>query len=241
MIQLEGSLSVKAAMLANRRDVEEVILDASHHDKDTHFIEQKAKELGIRVTKKTSEEIQAIAMGKTHGGVLAYAGPRRYQQLEDALVETPYLIVLEGVEDPYNLGYVMRTVYTSGCTGLILRNRDWSKAESTILKSSAGASEYLNVICSDDIPSLIRTCKEKGIQTYAAMRKDAIAYWDGCYTGPTLIAIGGEMRGLSSKVLKEIDTNIYIPYSNDFRAALNAAGASAAISFEVFRQRQQSL
>ncbi len=240
MILVEGGISVKATMLGGKRDVQEVILDQARHDKDAHFIEQKANELGIHVTKTTKEEIDHIASGKTHGGVLAYVSKRRYQSLSDAFTGVPYVVVLEGVEDPYNLGYVMRTVYTSGCTGLIIRNRDWSNAESTILKSSAGAFEYLNVICSDDIAEDVRVCKQHGLHAYAAMRKDAIAYWDGKYEEPVLIAIGGEMRGLSSKVLKEMDTNIYIPYANDFRAALNAAGAAAAISFEVFRQRENA-
>lgn len=238
MIQVEGGLSVKAAMLGGKRKVHTIFLDETRHDKDAHFIERKAEELSIPVEKLERKAIDAMAVGRTHGGVLASVSERQYQTKEDTMQGTPLLALVEGVEDPFNLGYIMRSLYSAGCTGLILRNRDWSNGESTILKSSAGAFEYLNVVLSDDLASDLRWYKNNGIKAYAAMRKDAGPYWDKCYTEPCLIAIGGEMRGLSSLVLKEMDENIYIPYANDFRAALNAAGACAAIFFEAFRQRE---
>lgn len=238
MIQVEGGLSVKAAMLGGKRIVHTVFLDETRHDKDAHFIERKAEELSIPMQKMSRHEIDEMAAGRTHGGVLAHVGERRYQTKEDTMRGTPLLALVEGVEDPFNLGYIMRTLYSAGCTGLLLRNRDWSNAESTILKSSAGAFEYLNVVLSDDLSKDVQWYKKQGIKAYAAMRKDAVPYWNKNYTEPCLVAIGGEMRGLSSGVLKEMDQNIYIPYANDFRAALNAAGACAAIFFEAFRQRE---
>ena len=105
-------------------------------------------------------------------------------------------------------------------------------------------SYYVALACetitahTDDLSKDVKWYKQQGIKACAAMRKDAVPYWNNCYTEPCLIAIGGEMRGLSSGVLKEMDQNIYIPYANDFRAALNAAGACAAIFFEAFRQRE---
>lgn len=237
MIQIEGGLSVKAAMLAGSRQIEAVYLDEARHDKDAHFIVRKAQEKNIPVILKSRSWIEAHAQGRTHGGLIAQVQPRRFQQLSDVMTENPYVFVVEGVEDPFNLGYIMRSLYSAGASGLLLPKRSWEKVESTILKSSAGASEYLNVIMSEDLPGDIAALKKQGLKAYAAMRRDAIAYWDASYAGPCLIAIGGEMRGLSSKVLAQMDQNIYIPYANDFRAALNAAGAAAAIAFEGFRQR----
>lgn len=238
MIQIEGGLSVKAALLGAKRKTDVIYLDESRHDKDARFIQYRAKDLGVPVQRVPREKIDEMASGRTHGGVIAEVEERSWQRLADALTDRPLLFLVEGVEDPYNLGYIMRTVYSAGCTGLCLRQRDWTKVEGTILKASAGAFEYLNVILSDDLPALVHQVKEHGVKTYAAMRKDAIAYWDADYTGPCLIAIGGEMRGLSSKVMAEMEQNIYIPYANDFRAALNAAGACAAVAFESFRQRK---
>ena len=185
------------------------------------------------------EEINAMATGRTHGGLVAQASPRVYQELSECMHgKTPFLVLLEGVEDPFNLGYIIRTLYSAGCDGLILPSHDWASAESTIAKSSAGAFEYLNIVMSDDLPQLVKNIKRRGVMTYAAMRKDAITYLEADYRKPCLLAIGGEMRGLSSAVRNEIEQNIYIPYANDFRNALNAASAAAVLSFEVYRQRR---
>lgn len=234
---IEGNVSVKAAILGNKREVECIYVDENKHDKDTSWILHRAEDKHIPIQKMKREEIDSIAAGKTHGGLLAKGGSRQYQSIHDCLNDNTFLCVLEGVEDPFNLGYVIRTLYSAGCTGLIIRNRNWENAESTILKSSAGAYEYLNIVCSDDIPSLIQEVKKTGVRCYAAMRKDAVSCYDVDYRDKVLLAIGGEMRGLSKSVLNEMDQNIYIPYANDFHMALNAAGATAVLSFEVLRQR----
>lgn len=234
---IEGNVSVKAAILGNQRKVTCVYVDEKKHDKDTSWILHRAQDHQIPIHKCSRDKIDALASGKTHGGLIAECGPRTYQDINDCYTDSTFLCLLEGVEDPFNLGYVMRTLYSAGCTGLIIRDRDWSNVESTIIKSSAGASEYLNVVTSDDIPLLLKEIKQKGIQCFAAMRKDAITCYEANFQGPLLLAIGGEMRGLSKAVLEQMDQNIYIPYANDFHMALNAAGASAVLSFEVLRQR----
>ena len=236
---LEGNVSVKAAILGNHRKVEKLYYDKHKNDKDLNFILHRAKEKGIPCMPLEREEINAMATGRTHGGLVAEASPRVYQELSECMHgKTPFLVLLEGVEDPFNLGYIIRTLYSAGCDGLILPGHDWSSAESTIVKSSAGAFEYMNIVMSDDLPKLVKDIKKQGIKTYAAMRKDAITYLEADYRKPSLIAIGGEMRGLSSAVRNEIEQNIYIPYANDFRNALNAASAAAVLSFEVYRQRR---
>ena len=236
---LEGNVSVKAAILGNHRKVEKLYYDKHKNDKDLNFILHRAKEKGIPCMPLEREEINAMATGRTHGGLVAEASPRVYQELSECMHgETPFLVLLEGVEDPFNLGYIIRTLYSAGCDGLILPRHNWASAESTIAKSSAGAFEYMNIVMSDDLPQLVKDIKKQGIKTYAAMRKDAITYLEADYRKPSLIAIGGEMRGLSSAVRNEIEQNIYIPYANDFRNALNAASAAAVLSFEVYRQRR---
>ena len=210
---LEGNVSVKAAILGNHRKVEKLYYDKHKNDKDLNFILHRAKEKGIPCMPLEREEINAMATGRTHGGLVAQAGPRVYQELSEC-------------------------IYSAGCDGLILHRHDWSSAESTIAKSSAGAFEYMNIVMSDDLPQLVKDIKKQGVKTYAAMRKDAITYLEADYRNPCLLAIGGEMRGLSSAVRNEIEQNIYIPYANDFRNALNAASAAAVLSFEVYRQRR---
>lgn len=235
---IEGDISVKATLKYNRRIVEVIYADEKRHDKDLQYVLKVAEEKKIPVKRISRERIEEIAVGKTHGGLIAEVKERVFQTLEDCLIgECPFVVVVEGVEDPFNLGYIIRTLYASGCTGLILRQREWAQVEPIILKSSAGAYEALTIYQSDDIPRDIRRLKEDGLYCYAAMRKDAISYLEAEYTRPIVLLIGGEIRGLSSKVLKESDQNIYIPYANDFHNALNAAGASAVLGFEILRQR----
>ena len=236
---LEGSLSVKAAVLAGRRKVEKIYADVSKHDKDTSFILHRAQERDIEIIRAGREEIDAMASGRTHGGIICSAGPRIYQELEDVLKkEKPFIAAVEGVEDPFNLGYVIRSLYAAGCDGLLLDERDWQRAEPVILRSSAGAYEYMDIVLCDDMAKAVKTCRQKGIRCFAAMRKDAVPYDEADLKRPLLIAVGGEMRGLSSSVRNEIGNNIYIPYANDFRNALNAAGACAVLAFEVMRQNK---
>jgi len=237
---LEGSLSVKAAMMAGRRQVSRIYIDEKKHDPDVRYMIAQAGQRGIPVERPAREKIDEMASGRTHGGVIAEAGERQYQSLEECLsAEHPFIALVEGVEDPYNLGYVMRALYCAGCDGILLRKRSWSRDEGTILRSSAGASDYLPAVESDDPASLVRQCRERGLTCYAAMRADARPYFEADFSGGFLIAIGGEMRGLSREVLAACQENLYIPYARPFHGALNAAGATAAFAFEAMRQRMK--
>ncbi len=237
---LEGNISVKAALLAKKRKVIEVLADETKQDKDTRFILAKAHEAGVLVRKTTREEIDALAQGKTHGGLVARVGERTYATLAEVLDEDrPFLALVEGVEDPFNFGYLCRTLYAAGCDGLLVNERNWSSAAKVVTKASAGASEYLRIVPIRDFDAALKQLKAKQIRLYCAMREEAIEYYDADLTVGMCIAIGGEMRGLSKTVLAHSDQNIYIPYQNDFRNALNATGAAAAIAFECLRQRRQ--
>ena len=145
-MRLEGRISVKAAMLAGNRTVSRIYVRDDLNDRDTSFILHRAEERGILIERLSETQINEMAQGKTHGGILADTGERTFQELSACLEnDCPFVVMLEGVEDPFNLGYVIRSLYSAGCTGLILRNRDWSWSENTIVRSSAGAYEYMNV------------------------------------------------------------------------------------------------
>ena len=237
---LEGNISVKAALLANVRTVYEIVVDEHKNDKDTRFILAKAYEAGVEVRKVQRAVIDEIAQGKTHGGLIAKVSERNYQSLSSVInVENPFLALVEGVEDPFNFGYLCRILYAAGCHGLLVSSRNWSSAAKVVTKSSAGASEYLPIIPIDDFDAALTILHENHIKLYCAMREDAIEYYDADFTSPFCLAIGGEMRGLSKTILAHADQNIYIPYPNDFRNALNAAGAASAIAFECLRQRRK--
>ena len=239
---IEGRISVKAAILGGKREVTAVYADRKKKDRDTAFILAKAAEAGIRADRLSREEIDARAQGNTHGGIIAECSGRSFQDLKDCIKgEDTFAVLAEGVQDPFNFGYIVRSLYSAGCTGLVMPQRDWSTAESTILKSSAGAFEYMNIVMCPDPAEAVRFFRKNGCRCLAAMREDAVSLYEADLTGPLLLALGGEMRGLSAGVLKETEQNIYIPYANDFRNALNASSAAAVIGFEAFRQRSAAV
>lgn len=238
---IEGNISVKAAVSNNKRDIIEIIVDENKKDKDTNYILNLASNKSIAIRYTSREEIDNIASGKTHGGLIAEVKERRYETLENIInINNPFLAIVEGVEDPFNLGYIMRSLYSAGCDALILKKRNWGDSESVILKSSAGAFEWMNVVMSRDLKEDVLKLKNKNIKVYAAYRNDATEYTEADLKRPLLVVVGGEMRGISREILDVIDEKIYIPYENDFRNALNAAASVAVIGFEVMRQNKKS-
>lgn len=235
----EGALSVKAIINGNKRKVEKVIIDSNKHSKDISYLKKICLEKNIDIEFKDRNSIDALAQGKTHGGVIGIAGKRINQSLDDLLSEQSFICLLDGIEDPFNYGYILRSLYSAGCSGVLCNNRDWSLAQNVICKSSAGASELINIHQSDDLVKDLLYFKSKGIECLAAYRNNAVSYLDKDYRKPILIAIGGQMRGISKDLLKEMDGFIYIPYANDFRNALNASSATSVIAYEILRQRNQ--
>ena len=185
------------------------------------------------------EEIDALATGKTHGGIIAYCGQRKYQNLEELVNKKQvFLALIEGVEDPFNFGYVLRTLYAAGCDGVLVPLRNWTTAADVVTRASAGASEYMNIIIADDMEDTLTYLHQKDITLLCAQRKDAISLYSYTFPERICLAIGGEMRGLSKAVMTHSDQNLYIPYRSDFRNAMTAAASTAIFAFEVVRQKE---
>ena len=237
MMQLEGALAVKAAILNKRRVIHEIIIDEKKDDRDTAFIVSIAKKQKLTIHFKERAAIDELAKGKTHGGILAITSFRSYQILDEVCEEQAFYCILEGIEDPFNLGYCFRALYAAGCKAVILPRRNWEKVEDVIVKSSAGASEYLSIVMSDDFQEEINFFKEKRVPLISAHRKDAVNLYDADLTQKLCICIGGEMRGLSRIVLDASNQRVFIPYGKDVKIALNASSATSVIAFEISRQR----
>lgn len=236
---LEGNISIKAALLAKKRTVHKIVVDTQKQDKDTSFILRKAKEMHIAIEKKSRAEIDAIASGKTHGGIIAVCGERSYTTLEQLTHSGDiFLALVEGVEDPFNFGYVLRALYASGCEGVIIPPRNWTSAAGVVAKSSAGASEYIDLIIAEDMEQILAMMEKESIHLICGLRKeDAINVYAYDFPKRTCLAIGGELRGLSKLVQSHSQQNIYIPYANDFRNAMTAASSTAILAFEYLRQK----
>ncbi len=237
-IIFEGAISVKAAILAQKRNVFELIVDKDKKDKNTNFILNEAKRRNIKIRLCSKDEINELASGKTHGGIICYASERKTEKISKYLKDSDaFICVLEGIEDPYNFGYCLRSLYAAGCSAVIVNQRNWSSAADVIAKSSAGASEYIAICSVENMQETLNEVKKAQFQIYCAQRSDAISLYEANFTSKVCLAIGGEMRGLSKVVLEASDQNIYIPYEYDFRNALNASSATSVIAFEIYRQK----
>lgn len=235
----EGKISVKAALFSPYRKIEKIMIDRTKKDRDTAFILRKAKEKNIPVQLLQRSEIDALCEGKTHGGVIAICNERSYQDLESLINDHSFIAIVEGVEDPFNFGFVLRSLYAAGVDGIIMPPRNWTSAASTLAKSSAGASESLKMVISENMEETLQTLKKNGIKIVCANRdENAIEMYDYDFKQKVCICIGGEKRGLSKTILNASDQDVYIPYQNDFKNALSAASASTILAYEVLRQRR---
>jgi len=237
-IVLEGSISVKAALEAGRREIFEILEDGRKGDRNRNYILNLARKKQIPVRTVSGEEIASMAEGNSHGGILALTGDREYQTAEELFsAKEPFLALLEGIEDPYNFGGALRSLYAAGVTGVLVPERNWCSAAGIVTKASAGASEFLPVAAIKDWDGTLRLAKEREIRILCAERKNAISLYEGDLTGPILLVFGGEMRGISAKIMAHADQNLFLPYGSDFRNALSANSAAAVFAFEAFRQR----
>lgn len=236
----EGALSVKAVIQGNKRDVTEVWADKNKRsERDFQYIQRLCESQKIPFVWKVREEIDALANGKTHGGVIATASQRRFDDVS-TLKGLDFVLLVEGIEDPFNLGYIFRTAAAAGAQAVITRARDWSFSESVICKSSAGVSERLTWILTDDFDQMGNQIKDFGFKIFCALRDNsAVEMSEADLNQALCLCIGGEMRGLSKAIIQHAHQNIYIAYPTDTKVALPAAQATAVLCFEVVRQRKK--
>src|SRR5690554_28963 len=177
-----------------------------------------------------------MASGQTHGGVLADVGYRNNEVLD---VESGDILLVEGIEDPYNLGMVIRTALAANFKTIITNYREYSESEAIILKASAGASEAICWVASDDITREIKMIKDSEIPIISALRSDESLEYDAiAYPKQVCLCVGGEKRGLSKSIISASDTFVHILYNNEVKVALTSVAATAVLTFEVVRQRK---
>lgn len=242
-VLFEGMTSISALIetvssgVSNRR-ILTVYFDKAQlykKNKEYRFLEFKSHELGFSLSVISSDDLSKMASGTTHGGILAIATARSYPALLDSdLLDHGFWVMLDGLEDPYNFGYSLRTLYASGATGVILPPRNWLSAAGTVARASAGTSEKMPIRVCDPI-SAIERFRSAGYTICAAEIRDSQSLYETDLKKPLLFVIGGEKRGISREVLSHCDRNVRIEYGREFRGSLSAAATCAVIGFEVMR------
>lgn len=225
---VEGAISTKSALFNGKRDILCVYIDEDKVSRDVTYILNYLKKHNIPYRLCPREEIDSMAMGKTHGGIIADVSKRSYGTVEDIKDRTVFLI--DGVEDPFNLGYIFRTLRAFNYHDVIMPSRDLENMESSILKSSAGAFDELNIVMSDDLYNDLVKLKEK-YQLLSLSRSDkAVDIMEYRFPKKKIILLGGEKRGIKKDILKISDEELFIDYPGDFRNALNASSALSVVT-----------
>ncbi len=230
---LKGSRSVNRLMVANGAS-----------EGSVREIVAVAKERGINVQFYERSKLDAMAPGIRHQGVLAQVPPVQYAELEDILAvaeqrqEPPFIVLLDELEDPHNLGAILRTADAAGVHGVLIPKHRSCPLSATVAKTSAGAVEHVPVARVGNLVQTIKKLKEQGLWV-AAADMDGKDYYDTDLTGPLLLIIGSEGQGVGRLVKEQCDFVVRIPMVGKINS-LNASVAGSILMYEAMKQRRIS-
>lgn len=244
---LEGTIAARAAIEGGQREVHRVWFDRERDTHDLTHLKKLCKMRGIRYSPTGRATLDEIAKGKTHGGLLCEVGERRFVGMGDLLpggdategAAAPFVVMLDGIEDPFNFGQSVRALYAAGVHGVLIRPRNWTTAAAVVARASAGATERVPMAIADDPDQAADFFEPHGFRVVATGQSDdAVNVHDAELTGPLLLLIGGERRGLKRAFLQRAKQVVTIPYAREFRPALGTVAATAVLAFEAARQRR---
>ena len=234
MEALKGSRSVNKLMIANgstEGSIKEIIA--------------VAKEKGVNIQYCDRSKLDSIARGIRHQGVLAQVAPVQYAELEDILQvakdrnEPPFIVLLDELEDPHNLGAILRTADAAGVHGVLIPKHRSCPLSATVAKTSAGAVEHVPVARVGNLVQTIKKLKQEGLWV-AAADMDGKDYYDTDLTGPLLLIIGSEGQGVGRLVKEQCDFVVRIPMVGKINS-LNASVAGSILMYEAMKQRRKAL
>ncbi len=243
--QLYGLLPLLEVLRAKSRPVERITLAEGAHDSRLHELLELARAANVPVRRAPRADLQRMALGANHQGVIASVAAAHYHdagKLLDALSarigtdDAPLALALDGVEDPRNLGAILRTAECAGAHGVFVPERRAVGLTETVAKASAGALEYVPVARTGNIVRLIEELKERGVWTIGTAADADMDYtaWD--WTQPCALLLGGEGEGLRRLVRERCDVLVSIPLRGRI-ASLNVSVAAGVVLYEALRQR----
>lgn len=239
---LEGMTSISALLHGresqnNDRPVFAILIDQSKKRskyKEIGYLKSAAIAHGYEILYVQSDDIDALTQGDTHGGIIALCGDRSFNDCT-TLTGDGFWVLPDGIEDPFNLGFALRSLYAAGADGILLPPRNRMCAAGIVAKSSAGASELMDIrVC--DLDSAILRFKQSGYRIVCAGIRDSLSIYEADLKKPLLLVVGGEKRGISRGILDLADQVVRIDYGRTFNGSLSAASAATVIAFEVLHQ-----
>ncbi len=228
--QIEGRNPVLEA-LRSGRTINRILVAKGAREGSIREIVALARQQGIIVQEVARERLDAMARGRNHQGVIALAAAHRYWDLDEVLER-----VLDGIEDPQNLGSLLRTADAAGVHGVIIPERRAVGLTETVAKVSAGAVEYVPVARVTNIARTLDLLKEQGYWVVGTHQQAEQLYYEAGLTGPLAVVIGSEGRGMSRLVGEKCDFTVRLPMLGHV-TSLNAAVAGAILLYEIRRQR----
>lgn len=238
-----GINPVAEALKAGRPVQRLLVVEQRKTDRDVQTILRMAKERGIEVRIATRDDLNREAPHALHQGIIAVASTAEYTALDDILRipeqrgEIPLFTILDGVEDPRNLGAVLRTAEAAGVHGVIIPERRAAGLTETVAKTAAGALEYVPVAKVGNIVNTIDELKKTGVWVAGAEAGGNMVYWQADFTHPTAIVLGSEDKGIRRLVRDHCDYMVSLPLMGRINS-LNVSVAAGILLYEVLRQRQ---
>lgn len=201
----------------------------------------RAKEKGVTIKEVDSRKLEHLCGGAVHQGVVAASAVKEFSQLEDIFRlaeergEPPFLVICDELEDPHNLGAVIRAAECAGAHGVVIPKRRSAGLTYAVGKASAGAVEYLPVVQAGNLADLLEQLKKQGLWIYTA-DMDGSPWCETDFTGPVALVIGSEGRGVGRLVKEKSDFVVALPIKGHVNS-LNASVAAGILCYEVCRQR----
>ncbi len=241
----EGMTSIRAIIKGidngtNDRSILKILYDVERYKKiakEVGYFKAVSDKYGFELVESNATEIAEYALGSSHGGIIALCEERTIPFLSpDVIRENGFYVMIQGIEDPYNFGYALRSLYACGCTGVILGERNWMSAAGVVCRSSAGASELFEIYRASDEIEAAKLFKDNGYTILSADERTDNTLGTTELKYPLLLIVGGEKRGISRSLLDLCDVLVRIPYSRTFGASLSAASAATMFAYEIMRQ-----
>lgn len=237
---LYGLHAVREALKAGSRPLQRLLVIRT--DKQFADLVQLARSLHVPVHVQPSASLDRLVPDGRHQGIVAFAAAKAYQTEESILAravernEPPLLVILDGVEDPHNLGAVIRTAEGAGVHGVFIPERRAAGLTSVVAKVSAGAIDHMPVARVTNTSRLIESLKAAGVWVYGVEPSASKLYTDVDLRGPVGLVFGGEGTGIRPGLLQHCDERIRIPMRGHVQS-LNVSASAAVLLFEAARQR----
>ena len=239
--QVEGRNAV-LELLESDRDINKIFISDGEKHGSINKIIALAKEKKVIINEVSKAKLNQMSQTENNQGVIAIVPPFNYCEIEDILDlakdrnEKPFVLILDGIEDPHNLGSIIRTAETAGVHGIIIPKRRAANVNSTVAKVSAGAVEYMKIARVNNISDAINTLKENDIWICGTDMNTDKYYYDEDFTGGIGIVIGSEGYGMSRLVKENCDFLVKIPMKGKI-TSLNASVSAGIVMYEVVKQR----